>query len=233
MAQKIVCLGTALIVSFCVSAFPAHTDQENMSIQSRYNKGLLDGLETPRYLWLPNGRIILQDPRVEESRRTIEYYDPDSGRRTPALDPAKLLSSLKKCYEGNDFRSMRWPDAIDRNGKSAAYILGGDLFIVNFQSSAVKRLTTTPAAETSASFSPDGKWLGFIRENDLFVWNLETNRKKSSHREPRKLASTGRYRGSIGKKSIATPMSPTNGLPIRVPSLICKRMTRRFRSPLL
>jgi dipeptidyl-peptidase-4 len=178
MAKKIICLGTALIVIFCVSAFSAGPGQEKLSIQARFNQGLLAGLESPQYRWLNNGRIILLDPRVEESRRMIEYYDPDSGRRTPALDAAKVLSSLKACYDGNEFPSLRWPDALDRNGENAAYILGGDLFIVNFQSSAVRRLTTTPAAETSASFSPDGKWLAFIRENDLFVWNLETNNEK-------------------------------------------------------
>ncbi|MCB0313822.1 MAG: DPP IV N-terminal domain-containing protein, partial [Calditrichaeota bacterium] len=36
-----------------------------------------------------------------------------------------------------------------------------------------RRLTETDAAEKSVRFSPDGKRLAFVRENDLYMYDIE------------------------------------------------------------
>ena len=38
----------------------------------------------------------------------------------------------------------------------------------------VRRLTATPGEEELAEFSPDGRWVSFVRDNDLFVIELAT-----------------------------------------------------------
>jgi len=178
LSKKTSYLGAALAALICLSGFSAGQDRGRMNLQTMYSRGLLSGLDVPRYLWLDNGKVILLDPRIEQGRRTLEFLDPESGKRSPALDPFRTLASLRGISGGDGLPSVRWPDAIDRNGKSVVYILDGDLFLVDTASSSATRLTRTPAAETSVSFSPDGKRVGFIRENDLFIFDTETNQEK-------------------------------------------------------
>ncbi|UCH92813.1 MAG: S9 family peptidase, partial [Candidatus Aminicenantes bacterium] len=75
-------------------------------------------------------------------------------------------------------KSLAWPDAVDSMGKRVIYILAGDLFMVELENSRVKRLTQTPAEEELVDFSPDGQWIGFIRDNDIYVINVSTGDEK-------------------------------------------------------
>ncbi|MFI5143764.1 MAG: S9 family peptidase, partial [Thermoanaerobaculales bacterium] len=53
---------------------------------------------------------------------------------------------------------------------------GGDLFVFNLATQSVRRLTPTRAEEELAEFSPDGRWVSFVRENDLFALELASGR---------------------------------------------------------
>jgi len=143
-----------------------------------YSKKLLTKLDIPQYQWLYNGKVVLLDSRTEERNRTLEFYNPQTGERIPAFDPANILTPLKKICGEDALHFIRWPDAMDQNGEKAVYILAGDLFFVEFKSSSVKRLTKTTSSEASATFSPDGDWISFIRDNDLYAINWKTNIEK-------------------------------------------------------
>ena len=46
----------------------------------------------------------------------------------------------------------------------------------NSPSSRFRRLTSTAAEETSASFSPNGRRVAYVRDHDLYFFDLDTNR---------------------------------------------------------
>ncbi|MFG0275936.1 MAG: DPP IV N-terminal domain-containing protein, partial [Phycisphaerales bacterium] len=54
-----------------------------------------------------------------------------------------------------------------------------DLFFANFDGTGLRRLTSTPAEEEMATFSPDGRTIAFVRENNLFVLDLETGAERA------------------------------------------------------
>ena len=63
------------------------------------------------------------------------------------------------------------------NGRWLAFPLGGDLYLRDLGQPAalgIRRLTSTVEAETDAQFSPTGRYLSFIREQDLFIIDIET-----------------------------------------------------------
>lgn len=149
-----------------------------VSIEKMFDREFLAKLSTPEYTWLQNGKVLMLDSRVEPGKRTFELLDPQSGQRKPITDPAAVLDSFKKILSEEAPKRLTWPDAVDSIGKRVVYILAGDLFIVQLEDSKVKRLTQTPAEEESVTFSPDNRWISFIRENDIYVIDVSTGTEK-------------------------------------------------------
>lgn len=60
-----------------------------------------------------------------------------------------------------------------KDGKSLLFPLGGDLYVLPIGGT-VKRLTETEAFETDAKFSPEATYVSFIRDQNLFIVNVDT-----------------------------------------------------------
>jgi dipeptidyl-peptidase 4 len=127
----------------------------------------------PTAAWTSANQVLLLDPRRPEGERTIERIDPASGARTAAVDRAKALASLAALIGGENVpKALPWPDSLDRAGTRAAYLLGGDVFLLDLTASRFVRITRTPEAESIARLSPDGTRLAYVRDHDLWVRDL-------------------------------------------------------------
>ncbi|MGQ9618882.1 MAG: S9 family peptidase [Candidatus Aminicenantia bacterium] len=155
---------------------------KRLEIKTMFDPQLLSKLSVPQYIWLNNGKILMLDPRVKSEERTIEIFDPSKKKREPMVDCRKVISSLKEHLGDRAPQTLRFPDAVDLNGKAIAYIINGDIFVVNLSTSYAKRLTNTEIREESISFSPDGNWIGFIRGNEIYVieWNKGIEKRLTS-----------------------------------------------------
>ncbi|HLP57279.1 MAG TPA: S9 family peptidase [Candidatus Deferrimicrobium sp.] len=169
MNKRIIFLMLMVMSYFGFLAFSADVTPDNFSIATMFQDKFLSQLPAPQYLWLQNGKVLLLDSRFEPSKRTFELLDPADGKRTPIIEPAKILASFKKDLGQEAPESLAWPDAFDTTGKRALYILAGDLFLVELETGNIERLTQTPGIEKSAAFSPDGEWISFIRDNDIYA----------------------------------------------------------------
>jgi dipeptidyl-peptidase-4 len=176
MNKKMSLLAIFFVLGF--SLFSLAHSQEKINIPLLFDTKILSKISTPEYIWLSNGKVLLLDSRIEPENRTLELLDPQTGKRTPAVEVAIVLATLKELIPEGALSFLRWPDALNPNGKGAAYILAGDLFFVNFENSEVKRLTKTRSEETSVTFSPDGLWVSFIRDNDLYAIDLKSGNQK-------------------------------------------------------
>jgi len=132
--------------------------------------------EVPHVAWLNNGSAILYDVRQPEASRTFEKLDPTSGRRQPILDMGKAMASLKSLMAAGEAKDMKaalsWPEAFDLAGDKAAYIFAEDLFLLDLPTSTFWRVTQTRAEEKDPQFSPDGKMISFVRENDIYAYDI-------------------------------------------------------------
>jgi len=62
----------------------------------------------------------------------------------------------------------------DEQGRYILAPLEGDIFLANRADGSVRRLTETAADEIDAKVSPKGQYVSFVRDQNLFVLNLET-----------------------------------------------------------
>ena len=124
--------------------------------------------------WLDDGSLVILDNRRPVRERTFEKLNPATGKREPLVDAARALAKLKS-VAGVDLEVLPWP-TFEGGGRRALYTFKGDVFVLEFASADLRRLTSTPAEETSASLSPNGRRVAYVRANDLYSYDLDTNR---------------------------------------------------------
>src|SRR5712691_7581589 len=132
--------------------------------------------------WLPDGEHFLQT-----KKGTLYKVHAASGRSEPFVDTAKLAAALAKVPSldrqtaqtiARGTRRGRDPQAVpyQMNPQATGFLFehADDLYFAMFDGSQAVRLTKTPAKEELASFSPDGKWIAFVREQNLYVVDIAT-----------------------------------------------------------
>ncbi len=182
---------TLLVLSFCslgaVSCRLAESSAGagGITVDWIYSEAGRDAAAIPSFSWLSDGSAILHDRRRPASARTLERFDPATGKRSALVDTARVLKQLEELLgEGKSPASLGWPDAIDRSGHWGIYLFAGDLFALDLSNSVVSRLTETEEEEKSPRLSPDGTRLAFVRKGDLYTLDLK-------ERKERRLTSDG------------------------------------------
>jgi len=131
----------------------------------------------PNFSWLNDGTALYMDVRKPADERVFERLNPVSGERTPILDKTKALAAFRQAA-GKTFPAgfLFHPMEFDGGGRQAVYSYRGDLYLLETASSRVVRLTNTPETEKSIQFSPDGSRLAFVRNNDLYIYDIAAKR---------------------------------------------------------
>jgi dipeptidyl-peptidase 4 len=150
--------------------------------------------------WLDDGAHLLQ---TREGR--MYRVDADTGRAEPFYDPAAMARGLEKLpvidrataealargasaggSGGGDGRARRGGGRgfgagfdMDPAAKGALLQYENDLYYAAFDGSVAVRLTSTPAREEMPSFSPDGRFVAFVRDNDLWIVDLDTQTERA------------------------------------------------------
>lgn len=167
----------AVILSFSPNVLAQ--EKEEITVEWIYSNKSSEISACPSFTWLNDGTVLLYDNRKPPKERTFEILDPASGNHTPALDKKKALSSFKELTEKTFPQSLLFnPISVDINGKRTAYLFRGDVFGLELHSSQFIRVTETEEPEKSLNFSPDGKKLAYVRNNNLFVYDLNDGQEK-------------------------------------------------------
>lgn len=171
----------------------------------------------PTVAWLDDGTAILLDTRRPAAERTLERFDPATGKRQPAVDRAAALASIKSLAPASGLsETLPWPLAFDGAGRRALYEFKGDVFVLDLASSAFARITNTPAEEKAVSFSPDGARIAFVRDNDLYVYTLATSQERRATTDGSRTLLNGTlswvyWEEIFGRRDIGYWWSPDSG----------------------
>jgi len=158
---------------------PALAADEKLTIDWIFSDEGKTAASVPSHAWLDTGIAMLYDTYPAKGERTLESFDPVTGERTVVVDAAKALSSLNKVLEPEEaIEEIGWPGSFDTTGRWAVYEHDGDVVLLDLRSSTFVRVAVTDADEKSARFSPDGTKLAFVRDNDLWMWNVEERTEK-------------------------------------------------------
>lgn len=157
----------------------AAQEKETITLEWIYSEEGKTVDEVPKVFWLENNTALFYDIRRPGVERIFEIFDPASGKLTPAVGRDKAIASLQTFISENDTsKYLEWPDSFDPHGRQAVYVLEGDIFLLNLTASIFRRVTNTAEKERAVRFSPDGKKLAFVRKNNLYVYDIDSDREK-------------------------------------------------------
>ncbi|GAB4333045.1 MAG: S9 family peptidase [Calditrichia bacterium] len=126
--------------------------------------------------WLQNDRLLIYDYEIEDSLRTLEVLHPENDKRVPLFNEKKALVSLKKLLKENCPEKLRIPAAVSPLARFLVYRFENDLFLLNTATEEFTRITHDGEYKKRPEFSPDGKKIAYIRENNLYVYLIEEGR---------------------------------------------------------
>ncbi|NBV47242.1 MAG: S9 family peptidase [Planctomycetia bacterium] len=144
----------------------------------------------PRGLGLsPDGRLAtLLRPRPDDRERyDLWAIDTTSGAERMLVD-STLLGSGAEVSEEEKMRRERArlggtrgvvEYAWARDGRSILVPLDGDLFVATVADDRVQRVTATPETELDPRLSPRGRFVSFVRDQNLVLHDLRTGRERT------------------------------------------------------
>jgi len=136
----------------------------------------------------PDGKMVtvLQGRADDAGQQDLWAYDLKTGAgmrlvsSTDLLGAPEILSAEEKNRrermreKGKGIIAYSWDSA----GKQILFPLGGDVFVYNLETGEATQVTNTDGFETDAKISASGKFVSYVRENDLYMTDLATGREK-------------------------------------------------------
>ena len=173
---KIISLLTLLMVCAC-NTQPA---KKEITVEWIYSEDAKTLSAVHSYHWLEDNTAILFDIRKPKEKRTFLKLDPeDPGQIDTIVDHEKAINSLQEHIGKEDSTEyLDWPLSFGPYGKHALYIYKKDIFLLDLESSLFRRITKTDTSEKSPRFSPDGTKFAFVRDNDLYMYDITKKREK-------------------------------------------------------
>jgi dipeptidyl-peptidase-4 len=142
----------------------------------------------PRGLtWLDESRLhwARKDPRTQLTEHFV--IDADTGATRPLFDPSRLEAALARIAGVTTARARELARekkyVLDKAGRAIVLEAGGDLYRFELAESRLTRLTTAPGKEEEPAWSPDGRRIAFVRENDLYAIEIGTGREQRLTRD--------------------------------------------------
>lgn len=122
------------------------------------------------FKWIDDTTFVW--PRTAGDDSVVEWriFDVATGKERPLFDKAKLERALGEDTAKETLRAR----SLNFDAKKSAIVFetSDDLFVYSLKSNTATRLTSVPGPEESATFSPDGQKVAFVREHDLYVVDL-------------------------------------------------------------
>ena len=176
--HRLACLA-AVLIALC-AATPASA--ERLTVDRLVASPSLDGDKVAKLALAPDGsRVTFLKGKEEDFRRQDlwEYHLADRAlRRLVDADTLTTDTALSEVEKARRERQRITATGIveyswQPGGAGLLFPLGGDLYYLPLDGD-LRRLTDTDAFETDARFSPQGSYVSFIRDQNLFVIELAT-----------------------------------------------------------
>jgi dipeptidyl-peptidase-4 len=133
--------------------------------------------------WLKDGEHYLQRKTDRQTRTTqILKVKARTGESAPFYDTAKMEAALARLPGLSAEAAKRLSNqGHQMNGDRTAVLFNhaNDLFYYQLGGDAAVRLTNGPEPEVGEEFSPDGKLVSFVRNYNLYVVDVATQRERA------------------------------------------------------
>ena len=174
-------LANALLLSGSSVAVHAET----LSVERVFAAPDLSGPRLREVKFSPDGRFVtyLQGKAENKDQLDLWAFDTRTGHAELLVDSESFSSGEERLSAEEEARRERQRTASLRgiveysfssDGHQLLVPLGGDLYVYSLRATSdrVRRLTQTESYETDARFSPMGRYVSFVRDQDLFMYDL-------------------------------------------------------------
>ena len=134
-------------------------------------------------LWSSDGRSFKQTVNGRLMR-----VDASTGDAVPYYDSGSLASALvQNGVKQDDANAIANSQSLQFSPNEDGILVNtnGDLWYYKIDDRSLRRLTNNRDDELEADFSPDGRWVSFVRHNDLFVVDVARGGEKQITRDGR------------------------------------------------
>ena len=177
MKQKLI--ARYLVLSFLVvvlAVFASAQQQKRLSFDQ-----ISRGADPQLFVPLPGISSWEDDSHYLEMRRKegepkAQWFSVDakSGKEKEIPPKTQDLSEFRELVGAGV--NVNFPAAANQNRTKVIYTKENDLYFLNTQAKEFKRLTQSPAEEKNPTISPDGNYVAFTRDNNLFAIDLNTGK---------------------------------------------------------
>jgi dipeptidyl-peptidase-4 len=132
---------------------------------------------TPNIRWLSDGKhYLLANDASKRNVPRLEKVNALTGEATAFLDNAKMEAAFVALggISAPDAQQLANRGSYQFNAKETAVLINfaNDLFYYELGSDKAVRVTNNPENEVGETFSPDARMIGFVRNNNMYVFDL-------------------------------------------------------------
>ena len=173
-----------ILVLIALQAPRAHAQNKVLTIDDIFDpvKKVNFSGSVPTVRWLKDGKhYLLTDPSKKDAPK-IQKVDAASGDATPFFDVAKMQAALMALggVTEPDAKQLATRGSYQMSDDESAVLINwnNDLFYYQLGSDKALRVTNNPEREVGETFSPDDRMLGFVRSNNIYVYDLAAQRER-------------------------------------------------------
>jgi dipeptidyl-peptidase 4 len=195
---------TAFLLSALGATCSGLSSAAPLTVERLFAAPDLSGPRLREVKFSPDGRYVtyLQGKAENKDQLDLWGFDTRSGKAQRLVDSNAFVSESEPLSAEEEARRERQRTAslrgiveysFSEDGRNLLVPIGGDLYLYDLQASeqSVRRLTSTPSYETDARFSPLGKYVSFIRDQDLFIIDVSSGRESALTHDGEGLISNG------------------------------------------
>lgn len=157
-----------LFICFNINAEENH----QLTVSDLYND---PGLSRYKYrekniIWTPDGKCVAYFENIDTTQIALLRMN----ARSKTIDTIFVSSQLLWFGENDtikmDHKNYKWSPVGNK------LLLRGekDLFIYNIEEKSLDRVTTDKDSKSDVKFSPDAKWLSYIKNHDIWITKIDT-----------------------------------------------------------
>ncbi|WP_419570217.1 DPP IV N-terminal domain-containing protein [Rheinheimera sp.] len=157
-----------------------------LTLERLFAEPALSGTAPRALAFSPDGSRVtyLKGKSTDANRLDLWQYKLKEGKHSLLVDSDSLFSGPETLSDEEKARrerlrlfasgivSYNW----SKDGKALLFPLNGDLYYYDVPTGKARKLTDTEAFETDAQISPKGRYVSFVREQNLYVLDLQTNK---------------------------------------------------------
>jgi dipeptidyl-peptidase 4 len=175
---------TGLMIAVVFPLLAQDTDSTPLTVDRIFNSREFSPQSPRRLSWIDagNGYTALEPSAASQGGRDIVRYETETGKRETLVPAAHLIPPGAAAPLG--IEEYRWSANRDRlliftnTARVWRSNTRGDYWVLTLRDSTLRKLggDAPPSSLMFAKFSPDGKRVAYVRENDMYAEDLATGK---------------------------------------------------------